>query len=168
MKNSNRMGDYARFSGDDDGVENTTEGWVAKCASNRWWYAPACRQNASTCIPVFTGGNGWGLQALMQWSTVYGIPAAIAISSSWSNYVRHVQTFRALFYWWVPDSTFVDMFPEQLVFARHNANEWLIGDQKTGARGNYVSKMVSGDLQSKAGRVREFLCIPTERSVLLF
>ena len=158
MSNPERMGDYARFSGDYDGVENVTEGWVAKCADNRrWWYAPACRNNASTCIPVFTAGNGWKLQAMMQWSTAYGIPAAIAISGGWSNFVKHVQTFRALHYWWVPDSTFIDMLPEQLVFARHSANEWLMGDKKTGGQGSYVSKMVSSDLQSKAGRVREFL-----------
>ena len=95
---------------------------------------------------------------MMQWSTAYGIPAAIAVSGGWSLFVKHVQTFRALHYWWVPDSTFIDMLPEQLIFARHSANEWLAGDKKTGGLGSYVSKMVSNNLRSKAGRVREFLC----------
>ncbi|CAK9094833.1 unnamed protein product [Durusdinium trenchii] len=159
MSNPSRMGDYARYSGDYDGVVNQTDGsFAAKCdANNRWWFAPACRHNSSACIPVFTAGTGWKVQAMMQWSTAYGIPAAIAVSGGWSLFVKHVQTFRALHYWWVPDSTFIDMLPEQLIFARHSANEWLAGDKKTGGLGSYVSKMVSNNLRSKAGRVREFV-----------
>eukprot|EP00913_Durusdinium_trenchii_P007963 g7469.t1 len=49
------------------------------------------------------------------------------------------------------------MLPEQLIFARHSANEWLMGDKKTGGARSYVSKMVSSNLQSKAGKVREFV-----------
>ncbi|CAK9000598.1 Uncharacterized protein SCF082_LOCUS6566, partial [Durusdinium trenchii] len=173
MSHPNRMGNYARFSGDYDGVLSQADGsFIAKCSNNRWWYAPACRQNASTCIPVFTGGDGWKLQAMMQWSTAYGIPAAIAISGGWSMFVKHVQSHRALHYWWVPDATFIDMLPEQLQFARHSANEWLAGDKKTGGQGSYVSKMVSNNLQSKAGRVREFVSninfeLPEVQSLLL-
>ena len=160
MSNPQRIGDYARFSGDYDGVVQQPDGsYFAKCDSNnnKWWYAPACRQNVSECIPLFTSGNGWKLQALMQWSTAYGIPSAIGLSLGWSTYVKHVSSFRALFYWWIPDSTFVDMLPSQLVLARHSANEWLMGDKKSGGAGSYVAKMVSRNLQSKAGRVRELL-----------
>ncbi|CAK8991648.1 unnamed protein product, partial [Durusdinium trenchii] len=173
MSHPNRMGNYARFSGDYDGVLSQADGsFIAKCSNNRWWYAPACRQNASTCIPVFTGGDGWKLQAMMQWSTAYGIPAAIAISGGWSMFVKHVQSHRALHYWWVPDATFIDMLPEQLQVARQSANEWLAGDKKTGGQGSYVSKMVSNNLQSKAGRVREFVSninfeLPEVQSLLL-
>ncbi|CAK9043402.1 unnamed protein product [Durusdinium trenchii] len=173
MSHPNRMGNYARFSGDLDGVERQADGtFIAKCANHRWWYAPACRSNASTCIPVFTGGDGWKLQAMMQWSTAYGIPAAIAISAGWSLFVKHVQLHRALHYWWVPDATFIDMLPEQLIFARHSPNEWLEGDKKTGGQGSYVSKMVSKNLQWKAGRVREFVSsinfeLPEVQSLLL-
>ena len=160
MSNPQRIGDYARFSGDYDGVVQQPDGsYFAKCDSNndKWWYAPACRHNVSECIPLFTSGNGWKLQALMQWSTAYGIPSAIGLSLGWSTYVKHVSNFRALFYWWIPDSTFVDMLPSQLVLARHSANEWLMGDKKSGGAGSYVAKMVSRNLQSKAGRVRELL-----------
>ena len=94
MSQNKRMGDYARFSGDYDGVVNTSEGYVAKCdANNRWWLAPACRSDPTTCIPVFTAGSGWKLQAMMQWSTAYGMPTAITVSSSWSNFVNHGKSF---------------------------------------------------------------------------
>ena len=93
----------------------------------------------------------------MQWSTAYGMPTAIALSKGYSTWMKHVKNHRALHYWWVPDSTFIDMLPEPLTFARHSATEWLEGDKKSGAKGSYVSKLVSHNLQAKAGRVREFL-----------
>ncbi|CAK8995297.1 unnamed protein product [Durusdinium trenchii] len=158
MSNPSRIGDYAKYSGDYDGVVSQADGtFVAKCTDNRWWYAPACRQNSSQCIPLFTSGNGWKLQALMQWSTAYGMPTAIALSKGYSTWMKHVKNHRALHYWWVPDSTFIDMLPEPLTFARHSATEWLEGDKKSGAKGSYVSKLVSHNLQAKAGRVREFV-----------
>ncbi|CAK9086783.1 Calcium-dependent protein kinase 16 [Durusdinium trenchii] len=94
---------------------------------------------------------------MMQWSTAYGMPTALGVSGGWSLFLKHVRTVQCLHYWWVPDSTFIQMLPEQLLFARHSANEWLAGDKKTGGQGSYVSKMVSNNLQSKAGRVREFV-----------
>ncbi|CAK9062708.1 unnamed protein product [Durusdinium trenchii] len=76
LSDRNQMSDYAKYSGDYDGVVNQSDGtFVAKCTNDRWWYAPACRRNASTCIPVFTAGTGWKAQPMMQWSTAYGIPA---------------------------------------------------------------------------------------------
>ena len=158
MSNPSRMGDYAKYSGDYDGVVSQPDGtYIAKCTNNRWWYAPACRQNSSQCIPLFTSGNGWKLQALMQWSTAYGMPTAVGLSKGYGTWIQHVQNHRALHYWWVPDSTFIDMLPEPLTFARHSATEWWDGDKKTGAKGSYVSKLVSHNLQAKAGRVREWL-----------
>ena len=153
MSNKEAMSDYAQYSGDYDGVVGTTpegDGYIAKCPDGRWWFSPACRHDTSTCIPTFTAGDGWKLQAMMQWATAYGIPAAIGISDGWSNFVSHVQSFRSLHYWWVPDSTFIDMQPAEVVFPRHSALEWAAGDKKTGGSGSYVSKMVSQNLQSKA------------------
>ncbi|CAK9093024.1 unnamed protein product [Durusdinium trenchii] len=173
LSDRNQMSDYAKYSGDYDGVVSQPDGtFVAKCTNDRWWYAPACRANASTCIPVFTAGTGWKAQPMMQWSTAYGMPTALGVSGGWSLFLKHVRTVQCLHYWWVPDSTFIQMLPEQLLFARHSANEWLAGDKKTGGQGSYVSKMVSNNLQSKAGRVREFVAninfeLPEVQNLLL-
>eukprot|EP00434_Breviolum_minutum_P005675 symbB.v1.2.004999.t1/scaffold288.1/size478366/29 len=157
MSNKEAMSDYAQYSGDYDGVAPEGDGYIAKCPDGRWWFSPACRHDTSTCIPTFTAGDGWKLQAMMQWATAYGIPAAIGISDGWSNFVSHVQSFRSLHYWWVPDSTFIDMQPAEVVFPRHSALEWAAGDKKTGGSGSYVSKMVSQNLQSKASKVQRFV-----------
>ena len=34
-------------------------------------------------------GNGWIIDAQMQWATAYGFPAAIGIAASWDLYVHH-------------------------------------------------------------------------------
>ena len=54
----------------------------------------ACRHDWSACIPLVTGGAGWRLQALMSWAAAYGIPAAVGVSNSWGNYVKHVTQVR--------------------------------------------------------------------------
>ena len=35
---------------------------VMKCWQQKWWAAPACRQNVSECAVVITSGPGWGLR----------------------------------------------------------------------------------------------------------
>ncbi|CAK9089147.1 unnamed protein product [Durusdinium trenchii] len=153
-----RMYDFVRFSNDYDGMVRQDDGtYVAKCPDGHWWPAPACRSNHSECIPLFTAGNGWKLQAIMQWTVAYGMPVAVGISSTWGNYVKHSREQRALHYWWVPDSTFIELKPEPIVFPRHSALEWSKGDKKTSAVGSYVAKMVSSNLASKARSVQDFI-----------
>lgn len=151
------MRNYIKFSGDVDGVLEQNGSFVAKCVHGRWWMAPTCRASFPECIPLFTAGNGWSLQSLMQWATAYSIPAALAISSSYSNWITHVETHRSLWYWWIPDSTFIEMEPEQVILPRHSPSGWARGDKSTGATGSYIGKMVSANLYSKASRVEEFV-----------
>ena len=42
-------------------------------------------------IPLITGGNGWRIQALMQWAAAYDMPVAIAVAA-WSAYVARPKT----------------------------------------------------------------------------
>ncbi|CAK9008661.1 unnamed protein product [Durusdinium trenchii] len=158
FNNPQRIGNYLLYTGDYDGVEVQPDGsYFAKCFDGYWWAAPACRQNTTECLPVISAGNGWRLQAIMHWVSVYGFPAAVGISDQWSDFVKHVENTRALHYWWVPDSTFIEMQPHQLTFPRHSRSEWLRGDKKSGAAGTYIANMVSSNLVSKASKVSEFV-----------
>ena len=50
VRSSDMMTLYPELTGDNEGVESTDDGIVAKCFDQRFWYAPTCRSNASTCI----------------------------------------------------------------------------------------------------------------------
>ena len=158
MANAQRMGFYQEFAGDPDGVvdiDGNGTFW-AYCPDDHWWLSPACRHDATKCIPCLTASVGWRLQAMMQWATAYGMPVAIGVIPGWSTYVNRVRQTRVLFYWWVPDSTFIDMKPLQIIFPRHSFSAWARGDKKTGGAGTLVSKVVSSNLVSKATAAHTF------------
>jgi len=106
---------------------------------------------------LITGGNGWRIQALMQWATAYDMPVAVGVAKAWGDYVNLISSKRVLFYWWVPDSTFIQMQPHQVHFPRHNPKEWALGDKKTSLATSDISNMVSADLATKAPKVRSFM-----------
>lgn len=158
MSNPQRMGYYFQFSGDTEGVVQKPNGdVVAKCLDDIWWISPACRQNHSACIPTLTSSIGWRLQAMMQWTTAYGIPAAIGIIGNFTLYKQRVRKIHSLFYWWVPDSTFVDLQPMQLIFPRHSASAWDRGDKTTAQTESAVTKVVSSNLATKSSSVHSFV-----------
>ena len=43
-------------------------------------------------------GNGWIIDAQMQWATAYGFPAAIGIAATWDLYVHQVLTPKIVYY----------------------------------------------------------------------
>ena len=139
--------------GDADGLSLANDKYVAKCHDNRFWLALACRSSVSMCIPVVTGGTGWGLLELMQKSTAYEMPTAITVASSWSNYLAIPREHKVLFYWWTPDNSFVDMFPKPLEFPTHDAEAWAQGDKRTAEDPARVLTMASSNLQMKAPTV---------------
>ncbi|OLQ02861.1 hypothetical protein AK812_SmicGene14236 [Symbiodinium microadriaticum] len=152
------MADYARWTGDAAGVQMLANGnYAAKCHAGKWWISPQCRSDTSTCIPVITAGAGWKLQAMMFWSTTYGFPAAIAVANSWGNYVSIVSTTRSLYYWWVPDATFITQQPQSIVFPPYSASEWAQGNMRTAASGTYISKSVSSNFANQAPKVSSFI-----------
>ncbi|CAE7557262.1 unnamed protein product [Symbiodinium natans] len=165
------MSAYARWTGDVEGVEVIANGdkfdYIGKCFDDKWWVSPACRGDPRTCIPVITAGTGWKAQALMHWSTVYGMPTAIGVAQTWGDYVSLVNNHETrpayavsvpllpclgppkkqkntdpsgcvcriltpkviLFYWWVPDATFVLQQPHAITFPLHVAQDILLREK---------------------------------------
>ncbi|CAK9028861.1 Ephrin_rec_like domain-containing protein [Durusdinium trenchii] len=68
---SEAMLHYANLTGDWDGVENVSGKVIGKCFQGHFWFAPACRQNASACYMHLTAGSGWGWEHTMQKSAKY-------------------------------------------------------------------------------------------------
>eukprot|EP00913_Durusdinium_trenchii_P034226 g32031.t1 len=113
----------------------------------------------STCIPLLAAGNGWIVDAMMQWSAAYGFPVAIGIAKDWGTFVATVWSTKALFYWWMPDATFLPLDPSYIVLPPHSPSEWAQDreDEDGIQTGNYITKLVSPILRTAAPSVRQFL-----------
>eukprot|EP00438_Fugacium_kawagutii_P016308 Skav222790 [mRNA] locus=scaffold1419:13588:16988:+ [translate_table: standard] len=158
FSNALRMRDYIRWTGDLDGVTKLANGqYMARCPDGRFWLAPACRHNSTECIPLLAAGNGWIVDAMMQWSTVYGFPVAIGIAADWDIFVANVRQTRSLFYWWMPDATFLNLDPSYIVLPPHSPLEWEEGNLRTAGSQNYITKLISPELRISAPSVRSFL-----------
>ena len=90
-------------------------------------------------------------------STVYGFPVAIGIAASWDLFVANVVRTQSLFYWWMPDATFLHLDPSYIVLPPHSPLEWSQGNLRTAGSQNYVSKLVSPEIRAFAPSVRVFL-----------
>ena len=135
-------------------VSNNT--YVAKCLNDQWWVAPTCRHDPEECIPVITAGSGWMVQAMMHWSTVYGLPTAIGVAKTQFDYVHMVTHHDILFYWWVPDDTFVLQRPHSINFPPHVAGEWAEGENEDGGRSPRHCQS-SSNFANKAPKVNSFI-----------
>ncbi|CAE7769849.1 unnamed protein product [Symbiodinium sp. CCMP2592] len=160
------MNDYARWSGDIEGLVQAEDGWHANChAFDRFWLSPACRHNVSECIPMLSHEYGWLVDAFMAWSTAYGIPAAVGIldakyestSESAEYFFNLARTLKVLSFWFRPDTSQLAFDPLPIIFPVHVASEWAVGNKRTAATGSYIGKLVSRRLREQAYNVLSFL-----------
>ncbi|CAE7449261.1 Tg [Symbiodinium sp. CCMP2456] len=160
------MNDYARWSGDIEGLVQAQDGWHAKChAFDRFWLSPACRHNVSECIPMLSHEYGWLVDAFMAWSTAYGMPAAVGImdgkyestSESAEYFYSLARSLNVLSFWFRPDTSQVAFDPLPIIFPVHVATEWAVGNKRTAATGSYIGKLASRRLREQAYNVLSFL-----------
>ena len=93
-------------AGDMDGLRQQPNGdLVAYCPDGYWWLSPACRHNASRCVPYVTAALGWwGLDDMMQKVTAYDMPVAVGVSRRWEEFALQVLVAQ-----WYPLPFFVVM-----------------------------------------------------------
>jgi len=75
-----------------------------------WWFAPACRANRSTCIPVVLAEYTWNMEPWVKTADQHGYPFAI----TWISYASYsrVPQFKSkniLFYCWDGDFKCMDV-----------------------------------------------------------
>jgi len=119
------IGSYTRVTGDTAGID----GARFKCWNNdRWFVAPACRDDISKCIPLITGGDGWLIESLLQQVTFYNWPVAVAVADTNQKYRDIVIGKNVMFYWWFPDDSFAeiqDIWRGKVKVDVHSIAEWL-------------------------------------------
>ena len=59
-------------------------------------------------------GESWGRQIFLWTETMQELSKAVGVSGQWSHFVRHSRELRAVHYWWIPDSTFIDPWAQNL------------------------------------------------------
>ena len=82
---------------------------------------------------------------------------AIGIAASWDLFVSNVVRTESLFYWWMPDATFLHLDPSYIVLPPHSPIEWSQGNLRTAGSQNSISKLVSPEIRAFAPSVRLFL-----------
>lgn len=82
---------------------------------------------------------------------------AIGIAADWDIFVANVRQTRSLFYWWMPDATFLNLDPSYIVLPPHSPLEWEEGNLRTAGSQNYITKLISPELRISAPSVRSFL-----------
>ncbi|CAL1140129.1 unnamed protein product [Cladocopium goreaui] len=167
------MSQYLNITGDTGGVVIHGDGTVtANCPDGYAWLSPACRSDSTKCINFFTLGGGYGLTQTVQKATKWNIPMAFMVAKTGSDWVSLSNTRKSLFYWWVPDPTFLEMSPVKSSYPQHDKQAWERGDLSTDGVGTYIGIIVSNDLSALAPRVQGFLNninmdLATMNSVLL-
>jgi len=147
---------HVAFTGDADGVVITNDKYAAKCFDSWWWAAPSCRANTSRCVPWITGGTGWEMEVMLQKTTVYFMPIAMGVASSWAMYTTLPQSGNVIFYWWTPDPTFISLDPMILKYPAYKAEEWAVGNMLTEGNGATINTIASRDLNTLAPIVERF------------
>ncbi|CAK8998651.1 unnamed protein product [Durusdinium trenchii] len=148
------------FTGDVDGLvyDSTSDSYSARCDDGHWWLSPSCRSNSTLCVPFITGGVGWGIEELMQKSTKWNMPMALGVAASWSAYTEFPFLHpKSHFYWWIPDPTFLELEPLQVIYPPTDRRAYSSGDMSTAASGISVDKHVSRDLSVLAPNVENFV-----------
>lgn len=154
---SEAMLHYANLTGDWDGVENVSGKVIGKCFQGHFWFAPACRQNASACYMHLTAGSGWGWEHTMQKSAKYLMPTALALAKDWAAYVSLPTQVVCSFYWWQPDPAFLALSPLKILYPAYDAAAWRRNEYFTLVEDISIDKYVSTDLHLLAPRVLELM-----------
>ncbi|CAK9055802.1 unnamed protein product, partial [Durusdinium trenchii] len=103
-------------------------------------------------------GVGWGIEELMHKSTKLNMPMALGVAASWSAYTEFPFLHpKSHFYWWIPDPTFLELEPVQVVYPPHDKRLFSSGDLSTATVGVSVDKHVSRDLSILAPNVENFV-----------
>ena len=124
---------------------------------DKWWLAPACRSNASSCIALVTGPQAWGFNTMLQQAAFHNMPIAFASAKSAELYEQINRDLKSLTFWWTPDTTFSDPQPSLVIMPPHDAAEWRQGIYKTGLRAQPLQKWASFAFSRVASRANSLV-----------
>lgn len=145
----NRTGDWGGVK-----IENGTGTVLLKCWEEKWWLSPVCRSNPDDCMPVITGGTGYGLWLMLQQAFWHNMPLAFATGKREpiDEYVVLGRELQSLVYWWTPDVKFALSEATAVIFPKHNPAEHRRQIYKSQRQATVLTKWASADMQKVANR----------------
>jgi hypothetical protein len=150
MTDTTELETYVKVTGDSEGVTKSPDGALSHRCWGRWWLSPACRAQPSTCIPVVSGGTGWGIHDFQHKATAFNMPLAIGVSKQYEELARK---HRILLYYYTPNDKLADGAPKRIVFPDYDPAKWLSGDRTTMTPETKLSKWVNNQLSTVAPNV---------------
>ena len=93
----------------------------------------------------------------MQKATAFQMPMAVTTAKDYTAFTQLPLQLKSLFYWWVPDPTFLGLEPLELMFPPYDRQAWLAGDKRTASTTTSIDIIVSQDLQTLAPNAKNFL-----------
>ncbi|CAL1152860.1 unnamed protein product [Cladocopium goreaui] len=157
LMNSKAMEQYARVTGDWDGIDNSSGTVVGKCFQGHYWFAPVCRANPMTCYPVITAGPGYAYEHFMQRAAVFNMPVVMVVAKLWSDYIALPTQVKSSFYWWEPDPTFLSLDAHKMIYPDFDSSAHRAGILTTDYEAVSIDKYASADLKALAPEVYEVL-----------
>eukprot|EP00929_Paragymnodinium_shiwhaense_P028442 TRINITY_DN16481_c0_g1_i1.p1 TRINITY_DN16481_c0_g1~~TRINITY_DN16481_c0_g1_i1.p1 ORF type:complete len:1025 (-),score=48.85 TRINITY_DN16481_c0_g1_i1:343-3417(-) len=120
-----------------------------ECFNGNWWLSPSCRQDPDKCIPWITY-RAWKATVHMQRATAYNLPLAIGFANSMTAYELIPRRYKVLVYWWSPDSTFLDLGMESILFPQNEHRRFQTAPADQGHLPELLDKYVMNGLQARA------------------
>ena len=158
MNSPDLIAQYFAVSGDTAGLTTNAAGeQVGYCPDGYFWISPKCRADQSKCIPYFTGGQGYGIVEVMQKAAKWNIPLALGVGATYALYTQLPSMHKSMFYWWVPDPTFLHLEALPSTFPATDKIAIAKGDQTTEMASINIAKIVSKDFSALAPRVNSFV-----------
>ena len=88
---------------------------------------------------------------------MWNLPLGIAVGNSWADFTSIPLSKKCLFYWWEPDTGFIQLEPKFIQFPAYVESEWESGNYTNSVAGTVVSSIVSHDLKDLAPAIHSFI-----------
>lgn len=128
----------------------------AMCQDGYWWLSPACRGNASRCVPFITVGV-WGIIDAMQRAIEFNLPISLGVAADWEQFTSLPFAFDVSVYSWEPAMHFLSKDLELVQFPRSDTEAHDAGDHRTAYTEVQLITIVGHRLRSMAPRVHDFI-----------
>jgi len=129
---------------------------TTSCPDGYFWLSPACRGNASQCIPYFSPFTDWLDPIITHKAIVWNIPLAVAGANDFLDFEELVHRHRCIFSGQRPSSLYSSK-ALRIHFPAHDRKAYAAKNYTTAEPGYPISNLISYDLMDLAPELHSFV-----------